>query len=458
MMISRRLELASAFHAGTLVVMASWCFGGNISWAQTALILSGAPGLLITFLEFKRRRDTGGSLVPFLWLWPLVVFAVLVSASTLQPSLRPQVIEGATVLVPREVNSVLPSSAQPTQSCRALALFGALFIPSFNLAAAVRSRRVLRTLLWAVAINTVVLAIFGSLQKLLHAQGLFFGAVHSPNDRFFASFIYQNHWGAFALLSLTLTCGLLFTPTRGSRFRSFIQSPAFFGVVGALFIAASIPLSASRSCSLLAAMVSVVALVHVFRVLSREQVSGGIRGVLIMSVLLGGFAAFQLARPVMQKRLEDTRAQLHQMRESGSLGAREKLYHDTWEMAKDRLIFGWGLASYPMIFSQYNRQVSVDGLPVYYEDAHSDWLQSVAETGVVGTLCRALLLFLPLWSIRRAGPISPVTMYPLGGCVLVFLYAAIEFPFGNPAVVLLFWLLWFSSIRLAQLEARERTA
>lgn len=418
-------------------------------------MIVGFGGASITVVEFWMRRKNQSSLAPFHALWPLAAFGAFVLVSALYPNLTERTIEGSTVFVPRAVNPFFPSSARPVLALRALGLFVALYLPCFNLAVVVRSRRLLGGLLWTAVLNAFVLAVFGSLQKLSHASGLYFGAVPSPNPRFFASFVYQNHWGAFALLHLSIGLGLLFRSGQDPRYRSFFQSPSFLGLVGVLFLAASIPLSASRSCTILAALLLGIAILTTWRrsIQGKLQRGAGIAS-FVAALVLGGLALI-LAWPILQSRIADTREQFARVRATRSIGTRAQLYGETWQMAKDRLLFGWGLASYPWVFSRYNRQVSVDRLPVYYADAHSDWLQSLAETGVAGTLCRVLLFVLPLGALRRSRPISLMPAYLFLGCILILLYAAIEFPFGNPAVALTFGLCWFTAIRLAQLDARE---
>jgi len=453
---SVHLEKAAIYHAAFLLIFASWSLGGNIGWAETTLIAAGGLSGLITLLEFRRRWRTRGSLRPFHWLWPLAGFVGLVLLSTLYPNLQVSTIEGATVFIPREVGSFVPSTARPALSLRELGLFVALFLPCFNLAVAVRSRRLLCGLLWVLVVNAFALAVFGSLQKLIHAPGLYFGAIHSPNTRFFASFIYQNHWGAFALLHLAIGLALLFRTGHDPRYRSFFQSPAFLALIGLLFLAASIPLSASRSCTVMAAGLLSIALFTTWRRLARGRISPGLAWLTLLGATALVALSIILARPVMQARLADTQEQLSRVRATGSIGSRAQLYRETWQMARDRPLFGWGLGSYSWIYFRYNHQVSADRLPVYYEDAHSDWLQSLAETGFVGTALRGLLLILPLGSLRRLRPFSSGVSYLLLGCALVLLYATVEFPFGNAAVILTFWLCWFSAVRLAQLDDRDR--
>lgn len=459
---SAALETAALVHAGLVLVFASWAFGGNAAWSREVLCWLGSLGFLLTAAEFLRRvRSPEASLASYHWLWPLLVFDLLVASSTLHPSFHSVHVEGADVFLPTAASAAL-TSARPSVTWRALWLFNALFIPAFNLAVSVRRRSRLRALLFVVAANAVMLAVFGALQKLSHASGLFFGAVPSPNARFFASFIYANHWGAFATLMVCCWLGLLFHDSAETgRYRDFLHSPAFAGFIAALILAGAVPLAASRSATLLVALVLLVGLGHAFRRLRRRRSGTSHSSWLISFSLLtaaavGLLGSLYLAKSEILTRSADTREQVAEMRRTSSVGARAQLYADTWRMARDRVVFGWGLGSYPTVFVLYNRQSSKDGLPVYFEDAHSDWLQSVAEVGVVGSACRGLLILLPLAALWKGRPRSPLVLYPLGGCAVLLAYAWVEFPFGNAAVTAAFWFSFFSAVRLAQLEARDR--
>jgi O-antigen ligase len=130
-------------------------------------------------------------------------------------------------------------------------------------------------------------------------------------------------------------------------------------------------------------------------------------------------------------------------------------------MAVAKPWFGWGMASYPFIFTMFNTRVSgSDGLPVFYHDAHSDWLQSFAEHGLIGSALLASSVLVPLIVLRFRPIRSQLAGYLMGGCGLVLVYAFLEFPFGNFAVVLVWWLCFMVSIqytRLRQFSAAEQS-
>ncbi|OHE89381.1 MAG: hypothetical protein A3G75_02425, partial [Verrucomicrobia bacterium RIFCSPLOWO2_12_FULL_64_8] len=406
---SSRFELLTVAHAAALLVFAPWAFGGETDLAHLLIRWWGIPAAFITVCAiWRRRRDRQDLPASLRWLWPLLLFDALVLLSCLNPSFMRATLGGAAALVQIQPDSPRPSSARPDLSLHELWLCNAIYLTGFNLALVVRRRRVLRALLLIVTANTLLLAVFGTFQKLAHAPGLFFGAQRSPNPAFFASFIYHNHWGALTVLSTAAALGLLFhyrgrRATGGRR-----HSPALFGLTATLFMAASVPLSTSRSCSALLLILLTGALFHWLRMLYQRARAGGrspaMPAVIAVGVFLAGWVAiYLLGEPVIEARLDKTREQLEQIQLRGGLGGRERLYADTWRMARQKIWFGWGLGSYATVFRMYNQQVSVEGWVPFYAQAHSDWLQALAELGLTGTVLVILLGAVPLTALRRAG-------------------------------------------------------
>jgi len=458
-----RLEIATLVHVALLGVVSTWAFGGGADWAVTLLSIIGSFAPVITWFAFQKRRSAGqrtpGALLA---LWPLLGFNTLVVLGTFQPSLRIATIEGARIFIPRDDLTVWPSSARPDLAFTQLWLFDAIALSCLNLLLTILHRRSLCTLLLILGANALLLAIFGSLQKFVGSTGLFFGRVHSPNTSFFASFIYHNHWGAYVALMLAITIGLLFSLRPWSGYRDFWHSPALAAVVGIFFLAVTIPLSGSRSCSILAVLLLTAALIHGLRRVALHQQGFGksTRGplaFLALAIVVSLTFLVILARQSIETRVADTQEQLARMRVEGSIGGRAQLYGDTWHMACARPWFGWGLGSYGTAFAFYNTQHSVDNLPQYYENAHSDWLQFIAETGAIGTFFLLGFLLVPLLQLRKLRQITALPLYLFGGCGLILLYAGIEFPFGNPAVTIAFWSCLFAAVRWSQIDQRERT-
>jgi len=451
----RRLELVTLLHVAVLVVFTTWDFGGETDLARGGIEWWGSLAGLITVGVCLYRIARHHRLpLALRWLWPLAVFDALVLAAVLNPSLTRAVVGGADAWVLAGAKAWWPSSARPDAALHALWQFNAIYLTCFNLALVVVHRRVLRALLVLVTANALLLAVFGTFQKLAGAPGIYFGWQSSPNATFFGTFIYHNHWGAFMLLSVAAALGLMFYYARPEARRERRHSPALFGLVAVIFMAAAVPLSGSRSCGALVLLLLLGAFLDWVRRLRQEGralTRPTAAAALVLVVALGGI--FLLARPVIEQRAAETRGQLEQIRRQGGLGSRDQLYADTWRMARQKPWFGWGLGSYATVFQMFNQQVSVERWVPFYAQAHSDWLQWLAETGLIGTLFLALTAAVPLAELRALGPLRRLTAYLLTGCAVVALYALVEFPLANPAVAETFWLCLFTAVRYQKLSS-----
>lgn len=457
------LERLTIAHTTLFVIATTWAFGGQAEWVRGPLVAWGSLGILITLAAILRPAPSeAGS--PLRWGMPLLAFNALVLAASLNPSLRPMHYGAETLLVDAGANPAWPSTARPALARAALWRFDVIWCSCFNVALVVRRRRAIRGILLVLALNAILLAIFGTVQNLVHARGIFFGAVPTPQKYFFASFVYHNHWGAFMILMIALAIALAWHYTRRSRARDALHSPAFMGGVAILILATTVPLSASRSSTVLVAVLLAGAALHwAWRMMQRRRQlrespgpAFALAGVVVLTAAL---AIGYVGRGPIVRRYALTLRQLHHTERIGAAqDSRAELYRDTGRMALAKPWFGWGMASYPYVFTLFNSRRSVDGLPVFYHDAHSDWLQAWAEHGVFGTALLALAGLLPLASLRRAALRNSITLYLLAGCALVLAYAWVEFPFGNFAVVLCWWLMFICAIQYGRLSALEMSA
>lgn len=447
-------------HAALVVVAATWMFGGKIWWSKPILCILVTPAPLLTLWELlsRRQRTNPDAMAPFLWLIPMALLAAIIAIASAVPNLIPRTFSGETLWYVRPMSSFWPSSADGAKSLRELWLLAGCYLTGFNLFICVRSRRALRVLLQVLAANAFVLAVFGTLQKLT-SQDIFFGLQRAPSAAFFSTFVYHNHWGAFTVLMASVCLGLVFFHAFHRESRNLLHSPAALWVIATFFIAATIPLSTSRSSTVLIALLLAVALCHGVIALSgyRHRSERKAWPAVVLTLLLfgaGGLAIYKLGEHTIIDRLNTTRLQLADIGSDKIVTKRSVLYRDTLRMAADKPWFGWGLESYERIFPAYNStpRSPVDNLPIFYQEAHSDWLQSLAETGIVGTTLLIVSVAWPLWMQRRHIRGHPVAVYLLAGCGLVTLYAAVEFPLANPAVVASWWIVFFAGLRYAALS------
>ncbi|HND62617.1 MAG TPA: O-antigen ligase family protein [Opitutaceae bacterium] len=454
-----QLERITMIHVGVLVILSAWAFGGAATWARSLVAGWGSLALLIT-LAARWNRDPRHPHFPspLPWLWPVAALNALVVASCFNPSFA-ALSFGAEPLLAHTGAAYphLPSTALPAASLEHLWLFDAIYLSAFNLTLTVRRRRTLRRLLLLALGNAVALAVFGTFQRLV-SSGLFFGLVPAPNPRFFATFVYGNHWGAYVVLMIAIGLGLVFYYARQSDGDEPGQSPVALVAVAIALMAITPALAGSRAGLLLVAALLGWAAIDTLLRLARRRRSHGesaalpVAGLLACGLLVVGGAVY-LGREPLRERWQDTQGQI----QSGFLRERLDLYRDTLQLAKAEPAFGWGLASFERSL-QLVRPRPVEENRQYehsYVDAHSDWLQALAELGVVGGLLLLLAGLLPLHQSHVLKHAGSLVRYLLAGGALVLAYATVEFPFANPAVTTAFWLIYFVAVHYVRLSVRN---
>lgn len=462
-------ERLALCHAAFVVMVSSWLLGGMGARGEWIVAALASPSLGLLFAEGRARRANGdrpGFRRLLRWSAPLAGLALLVAISACNPSHRPAFLYNGFILRPVSHIEWLPASANPAGSLRVLACLGGLAATGLSLAFCVESRRALRTLALVLSLHAVALAVLGTLQRQIGAAGPWFGAVPRVNEAWFSTFLYHNHWGAFAVLHAAATLGLVFHSLRHPPDRGWHHGPGPLLALAALLIAATAPLSTSRSATAMMLALAVAAAgfaaKHALRSARRRRSSrvGFVRLTVLAGVLAAaaGLVAFQ-SREVIAARLAATRRQIAATQAGAISYTRLDLYADTWRMAADRPLSGWGLESYGSIFLNYSRfKPGSDRLMNTFVDAHSDWLQSLAELGFFGTALLLAFGLLPLFETFRLARLSAFSGWLLGGCALIAAYAWVEFPLACPAVVATWWIFWFAALRVLQLTPTSETS
>src|SRR6478735_2735614 len=87
-------------HLGVMVVFTSWAFGGQAPWARQVIVWWGTIGMILFPLACRAARPEAGQVHPAVrFLWPLVLFDLLVGASCFNPTFRESMVAGQAALV-----------------------------------------------------------------------------------------------------------------------------------------------------------------------------------------------------------------------------------------------------------------------------------------------------------------------------------------------------------------------
>jgi O-antigen ligase len=340
------------------------------------------------------------------------------------------------------------------------------------------SRRLIRKLLLMIVLNGALLAIAGTLQKLSYVPGdrvkEIWGLWDTPEPRyFFSSFTYKNHWSAFALLCLGCSVSLAWREISRKGTLAWREPKLGVCLVATLIIGITIPLSGSRSGTLLLIVFLILlALVLGWFVtrnfdtsIKRWAAYGGT--VFACSLTSGTMVWFGLSldRETKSEVLGNTSQQWENY-QKGSPPMRYYLWKDTFKMFLDKPLFGHGLGSFralhPLYQSAEYKREREAGLASAHrklkpltEHSHNDFLQYLAEIGVVGVGLLLLVPTLGIWRIRKR-LFSNSPDWALVGCMFFGLYSFFDFPTRTPACLLLLSLTLSLIFKHAGLENERR--
>ena len=228
-----------------------------------------------------------------------------------------------------------------------------------------------RFLLWFLMTLGFFVSVFGILQHLTFNGKLYWVRVMRYGGYPFGPYVNRNHFAGFAEILIPIALvPLVLGKVR--RERLFLVSLFTMVPIIALF------LSASRGgiVSFFVEMVVLFALTLVRRLHTKYVLAGGV--LVLCAILAVSWLGLQqvLDRFINPQALEVT------------VGKRASMRLDTWHLFLDHPYLGTGLGTLQMVFPPY--ETLYDAKVVNH--AHNDYLEALAETGILGGLCCAWFL------------------------------------------------------------------
>ncbi|TAN36492.1 MAG: hypothetical protein EPN23_08365 [Verrucomicrobia bacterium] len=204
-------------------------------------------------------------------------------------------------------------------------------------------------------------------------------------DRVSGTYFCPNHWASLLAMLAPVALALVFMPHVGVGLR-------LLGGCAVLLFAPAVHVSQSRAGWIgLAAGLGVTVLALVWR---RSRVWFAVMLVSLPLLLAGGVAVYWKYSPTFHARFT---AALTEGRTGN--GFRVNQWRDTLLMIKNRPWLGHGPGSYAWAVEAYRHYMKDPTHQALY--AHNDYLHSVAESGVLGTLLLALPLMWLLLKLLR---------------------------------------------------------
>jgi O-antigen ligase len=349
-----------------------------------------------------------------------------------------------------------PLSIDPAATTRGVAFVVAIGILFLGLARGL-TRRDTEKLVVGVIVLGVVLALFGIVQRAV-APGMIYGFRKAPSA--FGPFANRNHYAGWMLMALPMAIGYVAARsgramrgvTPGWRQRLiWLSSPAashliLAGVV-VLIMGVALVLTLSRA----AILSFVVALATAGWFLTRGQTRSR-RTLTVGCLACAGLLSIGWVGP-------DRIVQKFAAADETAPGGRLTIWRDTLGIVQRFPLAGTGMNTYDTAMLMYE-SIEAD---TYAEEAHNDYLQLVAEGGLLVAGASALMLALLARELVRrfredAGdPMAfQIRVGAVTGLLAVGLQELVDFPLQLPGNTALFAVLCAIAIRKEEPLAAAR--
>lgn len=333
-------------------------------------------------------------------------------------------------------NPGLPSAVRTDEAAQMLCWFFPAWTLILGMRARLLSRSGVRFLFTAMVLNAAAISLFGIVQFLSGTRSMFW--LIPIDAHFFASFGYSGHAGAFFLLMFSLCCGLVVDGLFDRQRRIMRGELAvLLGATVLNFVGANLSLAVAPTALvwMLGAAVAVYVLVWTWLRLERVHrihVLIGIVGVACLGYII--IALIFRATP------ERVQASLWEIGRANVVCDKiiERIFLARAAVAVwlEAPWFGTGGWGFRYFFGIVLDPGEWELIGVGDANVHNDFLQFLAEFGVVGTLlligtCAGLL-----GPIMRSGAWRrPIVLLPTTGALIVLAYSLMDLPFRCPAVL-----------------------
>lgn len=300
----------------------------------------------------------------------------------------------------------------------------------------------LRKAFLLVIIFGAFMAFFGIMQRLANPDGIY-GLRGTPQAIPFGPFINQHHFASFMQMTGGVTIGLLFGRKTGKDKKILLT-------IAVVIMSAATLMTSSRGGVLgFISVVAFIALLNFFlgrwsknKQSSREANTGIQQKVVITAsavalafvvfglvLLLGG--GEQLFRGIGVTEIQD-----------GVTNGRAHFWPIAIIIFLEHPVLGAGFDAFGVAFTQHD---TWNGM-LRVEQAHNDYLQTLADSGITGFICIAAFIYFLFRSGLRTiaqtqGLRRDVAIGSLAGCFGILIHSFFDFPLRTPSNTFFFLLL-----------------
>jgi O-antigen ligase len=305
----------------------------------------------------------------------------------------------------------------------------------------INNRRRFQSIALAIVVFSSVMAFYGILQYLTNPEALY-GLRPFGQSSPFASFINQHHFAAFMEMTLGLTLGLLFGDATKDNKKIFF-------IIAAVVMGMAILLTGSRGGMM--SFLGVLGFVIMANFINNREIKNKNANEEIKQfflrrnlILFGGGFALIVILFLAVLFVGGDQSLLRGFGLSGVEGdistGRSHFWWVALQIFFDHPIIGTGFDSFGAAFTRYDTWSGVFRV----EQAHNDYLQILADGGILSFICIAAFIYLlfkqSIRAIRKNTDkfVFNGSLGALAGCFGILIHSFFDFPLRTPSNALFF--------------------
>jgi len=284
-----------------------------------------------------------------------------------------------------------------------------------------------------------LIAFFGILNRLANPEAIY-GLRVTPQAISFGPFINQHHFAAFMVITFGLSLGMLLASGVKNEIKAFLLLAAILAAIGLV-------LTGSRGGVLSFAGAIIFAVAATYGSTKGKEDTRKNRKALTAITSIAGAAAVGLIVVGAVFYLGGGDSLLRGFGASENMtdvsSGRIHFWKTAIEIIKTYPVLGAGLESFGVAFTQFDTQNGMFRV----ENAHNEYLQMLAEGGILGFLCLAGFLFFLFRNgiknlLATQTPLMRgVIIGSLASCFGMAIHSFFDFPLRTPSNALFFLLL-----------------
>ena len=427
-----------------------------VTWASRLIFFELCAALVLTTLAYGTVHP---SLVGLFWisaallivLWTADAFwsgALRFSKSRLQIPLAGAILFGVVQMIPFGFANVVNVSGvaktislDPYQTQLAVWHFAALLIFFAAMLSYIDSPQRLKFLALFITIFGFVFAFYAIIQNLLD-PGRIYGIYERPSVQPFGSFVNKHNFAAYIEMCLAVPLGLLFSGVVGREKRLL-----YLTAVGLMGIALVMSGSRGGLVALIAELIFLAVVATKNRTPGTLFIKIGLAAALVSAIVVG---TILIGGDSTLTRIAETAGA------KDPTSSRLQIWTTTIEVIKQHPLFGAGWGAFGVAYTQFDPLNGRERV----EQSHNDYLQILADAGIVGAVLGigfVFFLFRDGW--RRIGSKDGfrrgVAIGALAGCFAILVHSLFDFVLHTTAISLLFLALAALATLNGRVEAEE---